>query len=68
MIADEIRIKDRSATPRYAEMDGGCLHCDGVYRLARQGDCSCHIVPPCAACEFAPLICEKCGDEVHPID
>lgn len=52
------------------EIDGPCRHedCDGLYKLTREGDCACHITPPCSACMDAPLICRVCNDEVRVDD
>lgn len=41
-----------------------CMHsdCDGLFEYIRQGQCSCHISPPCSSCVDAPLVCNKCGE------
>lgn len=41
-----------------------CVHsdCDGLFEYIRQGQCSCHISPPCSSCVDAPLVCNKCGE------
>lgn len=47
------------------KMEGDkCMHsdCDGLFEYIRQGQCSCHISPPCSNCVDAPLICNKCGE------
>lgn len=36
--------------------------CDGMFEYIREGQCSCHISPPCSSCVDAPLICNKCGE------
>lgn len=66
-LADHIAKRGQ---PRYAEPDGPCIHrgCAGHYEIVRQGDCSCHIAPPCGACVGAPLICSECGHDVYPED
>lgn len=35
--------------------------CDGVMAYVKQGDCYCHISPPCSFCVDAPLECDVCG-------
>lgn len=35
--------------------------CCGRLVLMIDGDCSCHISPPCPACECAFLVCDDCG-------
>lgn len=40
-----------------------CPNCDGILELVPQGDCSCHISPPCHNCVEAVLICSECGEE-----
>ena len=44
--------------------DGPCPHedCTGTLFISRQGDCTCHITPPCGSCVEAPLECNKCHD------
>ena len=37
------------------------LDCDGVYSHGDVEGCSCHISPPCHACEDNPLCCTTCG-------
>jgi hypothetical protein len=37
--------------------------CDGRMEWKKPADCSCHLAPPCAACEAAPLICSECKTE-----
>lgn len=34
----------------------------GRFTYIREGDCSCHISPPCSSCVDAPLRCDACGD------
>ncbi len=38
--------------------------CDGLYQFQREEgrSCSCHINPPCSACENMQLVCNKCGN------
>ena len=38
--------------------------CPGTMVVKPAGDCSCHLNPPCPACENAFLACDKCGFEV----
>lgn len=40
------------------------IGCEGTLEYIREGDCSCHISPPCHNCVDAPLKCNVC-DEVH---
>jgi hypothetical protein len=35
--------------------------CPGVLEYMREGDCYCHLVPPCHSCVEAPLTCAHCG-------
>ena len=48
-------------------MDEGdrCQHfgpdCCGRMVIVLDGACSCHIAPPCPACEGAFLECDDCG-------
>ena len=35
--------------------------CEGVIRLRPPENCSCHINPPCSACENRVLECPECG-------
>lgn len=35
--------------------------CGGIIELARSGDCTCHIAPPCGACVDSYLRCPRCG-------
>lgn len=46
-----------------AEEDSPCpeLDCDGTFERESDGDCACHINPPCSACENAYFICNRCG-------
>jgi hypothetical protein len=43
---------------------GTCPHfdCPGTLNFERQGDCSCHISPPCSNCVTQPLVCNSCRD------
>lgn len=34
--------------------------CQGVMKFVPNGNCSCHISPPCNACEEAHLLCNAC--------
>ena len=36
--------------------------CIGIYEYIKNGQCNCHINPPCAACENSYLICNSCGE------
>ncbi len=51
--------------PRPTEEGDRCLSsgCQGFYRVVLDGDCRCHISPPCSACTDAKLTCGECGDE-----
>lgn len=44
------------------EEGGACFieKCPGKYRFVSDGDCSCHISPPCSACTGAYLQCDTC--------
>lgn len=50
-----------------AALDEGdaCPGCGGRLAYIREGDCSCHIAPPCYACVEAPLKCETCGEHAN---
>lgn len=37
--------------------------CTGKLEYVRQGDCTCHISTPCAACLSMKLSCPECGWE-----
>lgn len=37
--------------------------CTGVLIYTSDGDCSCHVNPPCSACENSYLTCPECGWE-----
>lgn len=39
----------------------GCI-CDGELILPDVENCSCHISPPCSACETNELVCSVCGE------
>ena len=36
--------------------------CNGLFEYIREGQCACHINPPCSNCVDAPLVCNKCGE------
>lgn len=68
-IEDELRIRDarrhleiqRMFPPRaYSEGDL-CPKGDGTLKFVAQGDCYCHLTPPCSAHENAILTCAACG-------
>jgi hypothetical protein len=35
--------------------------CKGIMAYELQGECTCHIIPPCFNCVEAPLVCDTCG-------
>jgi len=37
--------------------------CEGVMVLTTPENCSCHLSPPCAACENNRPVCSFCGEE-----
>lgn len=37
--------------------------CDGNLVVKLNGECFCHIAPPCSACVEARLQCDVCGEE-----
>ena len=37
--------------------------CGGTMNLALVENCSCHLMPPCGACENQGLICSECLSE-----
>lgn len=39
--------------------------CTGKLVFVPDGDCSCHVVSPCVACETAKLVCVACGDTAN---
>jgi hypothetical protein len=52
---------------RRPEPEDACPYCPaGAYQIVRQDECLCHLHPPCGSCVDAPLVCDECGDEVHP--
>ena len=36
-------------------------NCNGRYLFQPDGECTCHISPPCAACVGSRLVCSNCG-------
>ncbi|CAH0448215.1 hypothetical protein SM030_00082 [Vibrio phage vB_VpaS_sm030] len=38
------------------------IDCEGELEYLPE-NCTCHINPPCSACEYAPLKCGVCGYE-----
>ncbi len=44
------------------ENDNCPAGCGGVMKFHIE-NCSCHISAPCSACVYAPLVCNKCGEE-----
>lgn len=42
--------------------EGDSCPCGGVFEYIREGDCSCHISPPCNNCVEAPLKCNQCDE------
>lgn len=43
--------------------EGPCTECDGRLHYPKVDGCSCHINPPCGACETNKLTCTKCDWE-----
>jgi hypothetical protein len=41
----------------------GCL---GTMEWTKDGECTCHINPPCSACTDGRLTCTKCGAQPDP--
>lgn len=39
--------------------------CEGILELEEVEKCSCHINPPCPACEDQGLVCNLCSREVR---
>lgn len=37
--------------------------CTGVLLISPEGECTCHISPPCSSCVEAPLECEECHEQ-----
>lgn len=35
--------------------------CGGIIAESKEGDCSCHINPPCSACVNTHYYCPECG-------
>ncbi|MCW2195099.1 hypothetical protein AB7M45_007870 [Bradyrhizobium elkanii] len=58
----------KTADPAALEEGQRCpiAGCDGTVVLVREGDCACHIAPPCPACTDAHLSCDVCGKERRP--
>lgn len=51
-------------SPGYADGDTCNRNgCDGIIVFNEPEGCSCHISPPCSACENAGSSCPKCGWE-----
>lgn len=40
--------------------EGGICPCGGIYIYVPDGDCACHISPPCDACTNSYLECNLC--------
>jgi hypothetical protein len=41
-----------------------CTDCGkGTLRFVPNGDCFCHLSPPCSACVESVLECDKCGTQ-----
>jgi hypothetical protein len=52
------------AAPPNAEEGVPCPSCSaGILAFRLDGDCCCHINPPCFACTEAKLACSSCGEE-----
>lgn len=50
--------------------EGDCpKECGGKLYIHKDGDCSCHINPPCSACQNSLLACNNCDwrDEKVPV-
>ena len=45
----------------YFEEGDQCLNCGGIFGYEKVSNCSCHLNPPCRACETNPLVCLSCG-------
>ena len=37
--------------------------CPGTLEYKTDGDCSCHIAPPCSVCTSSVLTCNHCGEK-----
>lgn len=40
--------------------------CPGTMEYRRQGECTCHLSPPCGSCVDQILTCTECDFEVEP--
>lgn len=61
-IEDSIVFNFRKFTKPPEEGDW-CVECSsGRLEFHRDGDCSCHIIPPCPACTDVKLMCSECGE------
>lgn len=47
---------------------GNCNECTGFLHYPKPEGCSCHIHPPCGACEAVRLTCIQCGWEEPEIE
>ena len=41
--------------------EGDSCSCGGTFEYIPNGECTCHIAPPCSACVNSILKCNKCG-------
>lgn len=41
--------------------EGDKCVCGGTFQYVKNGECSCHLKPPCAACAESYLQCDKCS-------
>lgn len=54
----------RAEPPREPDEGDPCREdgCIGHVTFQPDGDCACHISPPCSGCVDAPLRCDVCGE------
>ena len=56
-----VRGKARCPEIELEEGDDCPEECPGTMGYELVEECSCHIKPPCSACENNPLVCSHCG-------
>ncbi len=63
-VAAELTTELKKLRDKGVEEGATCgRECSGVIAFAPVENCSCHISPPCSACEGAYLHCPECGWE-----
>ncbi len=50
------KMPDEGDSCKFAE-------CSGHYVYKPNGECTCHLAPPCEACVTSKLVCDTCGEQ-----